>query len=133
MTAHRKDDHIEAEKKVKAIMKWRETTINTLYHKIQKELNLINPSIPETKHAINKHEASVKLPHEEIQQSLETLYQEVSAKLTYSLVKLNQSLQKLKTLASSKHSRTSSETSIFIQLANQCSISLHSNVIIIVD
>ena len=81
VTAHRKDDHIEAEKKVKAIMKWRETTINTLYHKIQKELSLINPSIPETKHAINKHEASGKLPHEEIQQSLETLYQEVSARM----------------------------------------------------
>ena len=110
----------EAEEKVKAIREWRETTISTLYHKTQQELRLIDPQIFQTTIAMNKYEHSGKLDHEENQQSAESLYDEILAKLTHSLVKLNHSLVKLKPLESPKQRIKSSETSSLIQLANQC-------------
>lgn len=107
-----KDEDVAAEEKIKAIKEWRTTTLNTLYDKIQKELDQLHTKIFQTSNLIDKIDCADKLCQDKIQKSIEARFGEIELKLSYTLLKLNAA-------ESSEKRVTPNEVSNMIKLANK--------------
>ena len=81
---HQAEESEQKESKVETIRKWREETVDELWRKLQKEIDIIDMYSNQTSNAAHETELQQKSSIDDMKNSSEVLFNEISSKIDQS-------------------------------------------------